>query len=349
MIGAGHGTVDGLDLPALERFFTDQVPGFCGGLTAEPVSGGRSNLTYRLTDGTGRWILRRPPLGGLTPSAHDMHREYQVVAALFGSDVPVARPVAFGDREVLGVPFSVVEYVDGRTILTQEQLHALPAADIQRCAYGLIDVLARLHAVDPGSVGLAGFGRTEGYLARQVRRWNDQWRRVRTRQVDDVDTLHARLAEQCPAESGAAVVHGDFRIDNAILAHRDPAIVRAVIDWEMATLGDPLADLGLHLVFSDPAFEPVLGGSAASTSPRLPKAADLVQHYANITGRDLDRLSFYLALGYFKSAVIAEGIHTRFQQGMTRGTGFDYVGNAVAPLAAAGLRVLTGDLALELP
>src|ERR1700722_11741177 len=135
----GHGTVDGLDLPALERFFTDQVPGFCGGLTAEPVSGGRSNLTYRLTDGTGRWILRRPPLGALPPSAHDMHREYQVVAALFGSDVPVARPAAFGDREVLGVPFSVVEYVDGRTILTQEPLHALPAADIQRCAYGLID------------------------------------------------------------------------------------------------------------------------------------------------------------------------------------------------------------------
>jgi aminoglycoside phosphotransferase (APT) family kinase protein len=134
------------------------------------------------------------------------------------------------DREVLGVPFSVVEYVDGRTILTQEQLHALPAADIQRCAYGLIDVLARLHAVDPGSVGLAGLGRAEGYLARQVRRWNDQWHRVRTRQLDDVDTLHAQLAEQCPAESGAAVVHGDFRIDNAILAHRDPAIVRAVID-----------------------------------------------------------------------------------------------------------------------
>ena len=160
MIGAGHGTVDGLDLPALERFFIDQVPGFRGGLTAEPVSGGRSNLTYRLTDGTGRWILRRPPLGGLTrPRRH--HREYQVIAALFVSDVPVALTRRL--RRPRGSRRAVRWWndVDGRTILTQEQLHALPAADIQRCAYGLIDVLARLHAVDPGSVGLAGLGRAE--------------------------------------------------------------------------------------------------------------------------------------------------------------------------------------------
>ncbi|TDE11159.1 phosphotransferase family protein [Jiangella asiatica] len=340
MSGTPSGGVDGLDSRALERYFTECVPGFRGRLTARLLQGGRSNLTYRLTDGRTAWVLRRPPLGGLTPSAHDMYREYRVVSALGDSPVPVARAVAFADAGVLGVPFSVVEYVDGPVLRTQAQLHALPSADIHRCAFGLVDVLARLHAVEPASVELADFGRPQGYLGRQVRRWNDQWHRVSTGRLDDVDTLHARLADACPTECAVSIVHGDFRIDNAILDPRDPAVVRAIVDWEMATLGDPLADLGLHLVYSDPAFEPVLAGSAASTSRRLPAAADLAQRYADSTGRDLAGLAFYVALGYFKIAVIAEGIHARYRQGLTRGTGFDTVGDAVAPLAAAGLRAL---------
>ncbi|WP_411088908.1 phosphotransferase family protein [Streptomyces sp. 061-3] len=334
-------TVDGLDLPALERFFGEHVPGFRGGLSAELLQGGRSNLTYLVTDGRTRWVVRRPPLGGLTPSAHDMQREYRVVAALAASDVPVARAVAFGGAEVLGVPFAVVEHVDGRVIRTVEQLDALPDSEIARCAYGLVDVLARLHAVDPGAVGLTGFGRPQGYLTRQVQRWYDQWQRVRTRELADMERLYTRLSAACPAESGASIVHGDYRIDNAILDGVDAGIVRAVVDWEMATLGDPLADLGLHLVYTDPAFAPVLTGSAASTSERLPTPADLAQRYAESSGRDLGELGFYLSLGYFKIAVIAEGIHARFQQGLTRGTGFDTVGQAVAPLTAAGLRALT--------
>lgn len=344
MSAAGQAALDGLDIPALERFFADHVPGFRGALTGELLQGGRSNLTYRLTDGEHRWVLRRPPLGGLTPSAHDMEREYRVVAALSGSEVPVPRAVAFGGDDVLGVPFAVVEHVDGVVIRTVEQLHALPDAGIHRCAYALVDVLARLHAVDPASVGLAGFGRPQGYLARQVRRWYDQWQRVRTCPLADIDTLHARLADACPTESGASIVHGDYRIDNAILDAADPATVRAVVDWEMATLGDPLADLGLHLVYSDPSFAPVLAGAAASTSDRLPSAADLAEHYSRSAGRDLGQMPFYLGLGYFKIAVIAEGIHARFRQGMTRGTGFDTVGEAVAPLAAAGLRALARGL-----
>jgi aminoglycoside phosphotransferase (APT) family kinase protein len=329
-------------MPALVRFFAHHVPGFAGGLTAELLQGGRSNLTFVLTDGTQRWVLRRPPLGELTPSAHDMGREYQVVAALAGSGVPVARAVALAGPEVLGVPFSVVEHMDGRVIRTTGQLHALHPADIVRCAYAVIDVLARLHQVRPGAVGLAEFGRPEGYLGRQVRRWYNQWQRVQTRPLDDIDTLHARLAGACPAESGTSIVHGDYRIDNTILDHDDPAVVRAVVDWEMATLGDPLADLALHLVYADPAFAPVLAG-AASTSDRLPPASDLAQRYANTSGRELAHLEFYLGLGYFKIAVIAEGIHARHVQGMTRGTGFDHVGEAVAPLAAAGLRALSND------
>lgn len=341
MTGAEQSTLDGLDLPALERFFADKVPGFAGRLSAELLQGGRSNLSFLLTDGKQRWVLRRPPLGGLTPSAHDMAREYQVVAALADSGIPVARAVEFGGEDVMGVQFSVVEYVQGTVIRTVEQLHALPGADIERCAYGLVDVLARLHAVDPAAVGLSEFGRPRGYLDRQVRRWYDQWLRVRTRPLADLDVLRAKLAAACPEESAASIVHGDYRIDNVILAPDDPGTALAVVDWEMATLGDPLADLGLHLVYSDPAFAPVLAGSAASTSDRLPPPARLAQRYAETSGRDLGRLDFYLGLGYFKIAVIAEGIHARFCQGLTRGSGFESVGEAVPPLVAAGLRAMS--------
>ncbi|WP_242423808.1 phosphotransferase family protein, partial [Frankia sp. EI5c] len=252
--------VEGLDLPALERFFAAQVPGFQGGLAATLLSGGRSNLTYLLTDGRTRWVLRRPPLGGLTPSAHDVLREHTVVSALAGSGVPVPRAVAHSDGDLLGVPFSVVEHVAGPVIRTVEELHALPRADIERCAFALVDVLARLHAVAPDGVGLGSFGRPQGYVGRQIRRWYDQWQRVATRELPDIDALHAGLARAQPAEGGASIVHGDFRIDNVILAPDDPATVRAVIDWEMATLGDPLADLGVHIVYSDPAFSSVLAG-----------------------------------------------------------------------------------------
>lgn len=337
----GPHLVDGLDIPALERFFADQVPGFRGTLNAELLQGGRSNLTYRLTDGRGQWVLRRPPLGELTPSAHNMLREYRIVAALTGTGFPVAKAVASAEAGVLDVPFAVVDYVDGAVIRTTEQLHRLPETEITRCAFALVDVLAQLHAIDPGEIGLSGFGKPEGYLARQVARWYGQWERVRTRDLGDIDRLHRLLTELCPPESGAAIVHGDYRIDNTILATDDPADVRAVVDWEMATLGDPLADLGLHLVYADPAFAPVLAGSAASTSPKLPALADIAQRYAVATDRDLAELNFYLGLGYFKIAVIAEGIHSRFLKGQTLGSGFETVGEAVEPLAAAGIDAIT--------
>jgi aminoglycoside phosphotransferase (APT) family kinase protein len=332
--------VEGLDLPALERFLAAQRQ---GPLRAELMHGGRSNLTYRLTDGRSTWVLRRPPLGRLTPSAHDMAREYRVVAALAGSDVPVAPAVALcEDPAVLGVPFAVVGHVDGVVLRSQDDLAALSDEEVDRCAFALVDVLARLHAVDPVAAGLAAFGRPEGYLSRQVRRWHDQWMRVRTRESPDVEILHARLAADCPAESGASIVHGDFRVDNAILDPADAGTVRALVDWEMATLGDPLADLALHLVYGDPAFDPVLGGAAASTSPRMPAADRLVERYAAASGRDVDDLSFHLGLGYFKAAVIAEGIHARHRQGHTRGPGFESTGAAVPLLTAAGLRALQG-------
>jgi aminoglycoside phosphotransferase (APT) family kinase protein len=337
-----NGTTDAaviasLDLPALQHFFDTNIAG-AGEISAELLHGGRSNLTYRITDGTTSWVLRRPPLGNLTPSAHDMAREYRLIEALRDSAVPVARAVGLcEDLSVLGVPFSVVEYVEGMTIRTRDELHRLSDAEIARCAFGLIDVLAELHAIDPAAVGLGGFGRPAGYLSRQVRRWHDQWTRVATRPLPDVETLHDRLAAACPIESGAAIVHGDYRIDNTLLDPADAGTIRAVVDWEMTTLGDPLADLGLHIVYSDGAFDPVLGGAAASTSPRLPSADALVQRYAAVSCREPVNMDFYLALGFFKAAVIAEGIHARYVNGETVGTGFDIVGTAVPQLAAAGL------------
>ncbi|MGW4527557.1 phosphotransferase family protein [Amycolatopsis sp. NPDC004378] len=330
-----------LDLPALQRYFARLVPE-AGELTATLIHGGRSNLTYRLTDGDRSWVLRRPPLGGLTPSAHDVAREYRVVAALSGTGVPVPAAVALEEStDVLGFPFSIVEFVPGPVIRSQDQLHELADADIRRCASGLIDVLGRLHAVDVDDVGLGQFGRPQGYLVRQLRRWRDQWQHVATRDLPDLATLHHRLEDRCPAESGASIVHGDYRIDNAILAEGNPGVVRALVDWEMATIGDPLADLGLHVAYSNPAFDPVLGGAAASTSPRLPDAVATVERYAKTTGRELPDMAFYLGLGYFKAAVIAEGIHARHRGGLTVGTGFDSVGDAVPRLLAAGIGALS--------
>lgn len=334
----------GLDVAALEKFFRATVPGFDGLLGSELLHGGRSNLTYLLTVGSKRWVLRRPPLGGLTPSAHDMGREYRVVDALQVTDVPVARTVLLcDDASVIGAPFSVVSHVDGVVLRSVADLEPVSQSDLDNCAQALMTALARLHAVPYAEVGLAEFGRPEGYLGRQVRRWRDQWQRVATREVSDVDRLHARLAESVPAEAGASIVHGDFRIDNAILAADRIEEVRAIVDWEMATLGDPLADLGLSLVYRDPAFGPVLGGGAASTSERMPSGDVLAEWYARASGRDLGELDFYLALGYFKIAVIAEGIHARYLSGKTVGEGFDTVGEAVPELVAAGLKALVAS------
>ncbi|GAA0669567.1 hypothetical protein GCM10009535_56760 [Streptomyces thermocarboxydovorans] len=268
-----------------------------GTLWAELLHGGRSSLTYLVTDGRFRWVVRRPPLGGLTPSAHDMGREYRIVAALHDTGVPVARAVSLCENpEVLGVPFSVVSHVPGR-----EDLHVLPQAGIDRCATALIDVLAGLHAVPYEEIGLSGFGRPEGYLARQVRRWRDQWQRVATRELPDIDTLYKRLAADVPVENGASIVHGDYRIDNAILAPGDPGTVCALVDWEMATVGDPLADLGMTLEGESAKIpagdagvppgevprggQPVAGGGGGAAQHRVERRIPVDQTSASATSR----------------------------------------------------------------
>ncbi|WP_067650182.1 phosphotransferase family protein [Nocardia harenae] len=330
---------EGLDLVALQRFFAERGVPVEGELRAELISGGKSNLTFLIADDRTRWVLRRPPTAGLTPSAHDMAREYRVCHALRGSGVPVAPTVALcTDERVMGAPFAVTGFVEGRVVRTADDLAAFADAEVTACTDELIRVLAALHEVEPGAVGLDGFGRPEGYLTRQVTLWGRQWERVRTRELPDLHRLHDRLAAAIPARSAVAIVHGDYRIDNTILAA--PGRVAAVVDWELSTLGDPLADLAQMCTYRHPALDTVIGVTAAWTSPRLPAAAEIAQRYAERTGRDLEAWGFYLGLAHLKLAVIAEGITHRHRAGATEGDGFEHAHRAVGPLVAAGLAAL---------
>ena len=334
------GNHPGMDLTALHAHLTAVGVELAGPLSAELVAGGRSNLTYSVTDGTSRWAVRRPPLAGLTASAHDVAREYRVTSALQGA-VPVARPVELcEDQSVLGAPFTVVEWVDGVVVRDRDELAALSDTDVERTTAALVDVLVALHQVDVDAAGLAGLGRPAGFLERQVRLWRRQWDQVRTRELPDLEHLHERLADAVPAESGAAVVHGDFRIDNAILSRTDPAQVLAVVDWELSTLGDPLTDVALMCVYRDPALDTILGIPAAWTSDRLPPAAALAERYAHASGRDLAQWPFYLGLAHLKLAVIAEGIAHRASAGADAGRDAARASEAVPHLVAAGLDAL---------
>ncbi|WP_370071359.1 phosphotransferase family protein, partial [Mycobacterium sp. MAA66] len=333
--------LDGLDLSALDVHLREIGVPRCGELSAELVAGGRSNLTFVVFDDASKWVLRRPPLHGLTPSAHDMAREYTVVAALEGTAVPVARAVTLcNDDSVLGAPFQMVEFVAGRVVRYAAELDALGDQQcIDGCVDALIGVLADLHALDPQAVGLGGFGKADGYLERQVRRWGSQWDLVRVAddpRDGDVRRLHAALGRALPLHSRSAIVHGDYRIDNTMLDAVDATRVRAVLDWELSTLGDPLSDAALMCVYRHPMFS-MVHADAAWASEKIPSMDALAHKYAVASGQDLDHWEFYLALAYFKLAIIAAGIDFRARMGSGDGGYEDPVGQAVAPLIAEGL------------
>jgi aminoglycoside phosphotransferase (APT) family kinase protein len=339
--------LDGLDLTALDGYLRSAGIDREGELRAQLISGGRSNLTFLVADDSSKWVLRRPPLHGLTPSAHDMAREYKVVAALADTAVPVARAVALCDDDsVLGAPFQIVEYVAGQVVRTRAELEALgDERVIEGCADALIRVLADLHAVDPDAVGLADFGKPSGYLERQVRRWGSQWELVRLSDDDrdaDVQRLHSALQQSIPQQSRTSIVHGDYRIDNTILDADDPKQVRAVVDWELSTLGDPISDAALMCVYRDPSLDLIINTHAAWTSPQLPVADELAHRYSLVSGQPLAHWNFYMALAYFKLAIIAAGID--FRRRMSGGAddvdASDRVGETVGPLIARGLTEL---------
>ena len=313
-----------------------------GDLQIELISGGRSNLTYIVGDAERRWVARRPPLAGLTPSAHDMEREWAVTSALSGTAVPVATPVAI-DRtgEFIGAPCTVVEFVDGQVIRSAEDLDAWSDADVSTNFDALVRTLADLHEVDYQAVGLADFGRPEGFAARQVKLWTRQWGHVKTRELPDVERLAGQLAERVPAQARSTIVHGDFRIDNTIVAADDPGRIAAVVDWEMAALGDPLTDVALMGVYREPVFAEVMGFAPAWTSERYPTSEQMAQRYAQVAGVDLGDWGFYVGLANLKLGVIAEGItHRALLGGSSGAEGAERAAEATGAFIAAGLAAL---------
>ncbi|MGK5520461.1 phosphotransferase family protein [Micromonospora sp. URMC 107] len=334
----------GLDLDRLAGYLAAHRPELADGpLRARLIAGGKSNLTYLLDVGGREVVLRRPPLGHVLATAHDMAREYRVISALAPTDVPVPEALLLcEDADVIGAPFYLMQRVRGEVFRTRAQTDPLTAGQRRELAMAMMDTLAALHAVEPASVGLADFGRPEGYLARQVRRWAGQLDRSRSRPLPGIEELRDLLAGTAPEGANAGrIVHGDYRLDN-LLATVDPVAVRAVLDWEMATLGDPLADLGLLLTYWD-----VLGGSdsaagnpvADGLGPRagFPTGTELIARYAGRGDVDVGPLHWHVALGCFKLAVICEGIHYRHTLGQTLGEGFDRIGDMVAPLVEHGL------------
>ncbi|MEU1516555.1 phosphotransferase family protein [Streptomyces sp. NPDC005811] len=330
----------GLDLDRLRALLERERPGLVAGpLTGRLIEGGRSNLTYEIGDGTGKWVVRRPPLGHVLATAHDMKREHRVISALHPTDVPVPRPVLLcEDEEVLGSPFYVMEFVEGTPYRTAAELAPIGAERTRGAVLSLVDTLVELHAVDPAEVGLADFGRPEGFLDRQLRRWGKQLDASRSRDLAGIDELHAALGRALPSSPAPAVVHGDYRLDNVLIGDDDR--IRAVLDWEMSTLGDPLTDLGLLVMYSVPLRLPDSPISTTAAAAGHPSPAELIERYAARSGRDVSAVSWYTAFAWFKLAVILEGIHYRYTLGQTVGRGFDRIGELVPVFIEHGLTTL---------
>jgi aminoglycoside phosphotransferase (APT) family kinase protein len=313
------GTPDGIDAARVEAWFAANVPGAEPPLAFERIAGGHSNLTYRATDADGRsWALRRPPLGKRLGSAHDMSREHRVVSALAATSVPVAPVVGLcEDESVNDAPFYVMEFVEGPILRGLAEAEIFPDEDDRRAiGFRVAETLVQIHAVDPDAVGLGDLGRKEDYVARQLRRWQGQWEKSKTRELEPIDRVHAALSARIPEQGPATIVHGDYRLDNMILSPSGE--VAAVVDWELCTLGDPLADVGLLMAYwpERGAGEDIVAlGMPANLAPGFPTQAEIAARYAEHSGRNLSNLDFYVALGYWKLAIILEGVYARYVAG----------------------------------
>ncbi|MFE3024065.1 phosphotransferase family protein [Nocardia tengchongensis] len=332
---APAGDLPGLDLTRLADWLATNRPGFAAGpLSGRLIAGGRSNLTYVVGDGVSEWILRRPPLGHVLATAHDMGREFRVMSALADTAVPVPRThLLCTDAEILGAPFYLMENVAGVPYRAPAELEAVGPERTRVIAEGMVDALAELHRVDPEAVGLGDFGRAKGFLERQVRRWKKQLDASYTRDLPAAEELHALLAAHQPEQSPDGIVHGDYRLDNVLVDAQDR--VAAVVDWEMATIGDPLTDVALLVLYQRLGDLGVPGDM--SGVPGYLTESETLDRYADRSGRDLGNLGFYLGLAAFKLATILEGIHYRYLHGQTVGSGFDSIGDAVEPLLRAGI------------
>ncbi len=308
--------IRGIDRERVTRWLSENIAGAIAPFEFTMIVGGRSNLTFTVTgaDGT-KYVLRRPPTGAVLATAHDMAREHRIIAAVGQTSVPV--PPALGlctDPDVNGAPFYVMGFVDGVVLDSTDKGRAL-APDVRRSlGYDLIDVLADLHAVDVDAVGLGDLAKREGYVERQVKRWSTQWEKSKTRELPAVEEVARLLAERLPAQQGVSIAHGDYRFGNC-LSDTVSGKIAAVLDWELCTLGDPLADVGyLGVYWADPG-EPQIRPNDPTGLDGFPSYADLLERYAARTGRDLSEIQYYVAFGSWRLAVISEGVYARYLQG----------------------------------
>jgi aminoglycoside phosphotransferase (APT) family kinase protein len=324
-----------IDLGRLEVLMKREIDGFRGALIAEQFKGGQSNPTYKLTSPSGQYVLRRKPPGKLLPSAHAVDREYRVIAALYGAGFPVPRPWVYcPDETVIGTPFYIMDFVDGRVFW---EPYAPGISGEERAALfdGLNATIAHLHRLDPASLGLSDFGKPQAYLVRQIKRWSEQYRASTARPVAEMERLIEWLPKACPPDSGAAVVHGDFRLDNCIIHPQEPRVV-AVLDWELSTLGDPLADFTYHLMqwFVPKTREGIGTLRGHERDPGIPALADYVAAYCRRTGcGGIPLLDFYLAYNFFRLAAILQGIAGRVRDGTAVNAKAAAMADQVLPLA----------------
>jgi aminoglycoside phosphotransferase (APT) family kinase protein len=311
------------------------------------IAAGMSNLTYVVTPDGGSAddavILRRPPTGAVLATAHDMAREHRVISALGATDVPVPRTLHLcTDESVLGAPFYVMERVVGIHVVHEfPPGYADEPAQRRAVGEGLIDVLADLHTVDYDAVGLSEFGRPEGFAARQVRRWTKQWDATRDQDRPALDALGARLAETVPSAQRSSIVHGDYRLDNCLLDPETPGRIRAVLDWEMSTLGDPLTDLGMMFVYWPEAGEErATTLSPVTTLPGFPTRREIMERYAARTGADLSELNWYVGFAFFKFAAIMAGIVARSAAGAMAGKDTSGYAERIDPCVELGRAAL---------
>lgn len=309
-------SVTGIDVDPVSRWLDRHIEGIDGPYGFDLITGGRSNLTYRVTDSTGTTVvLRRPPTGNVLASAHDMVREHTIISAVGTTDVPV--PTTLGvctDESVNGAPFYVMSLVDGVVLDSAEAAKDMSIDQRRAAGEHLIDVLADLHAVDVDEVGLGDLAKRTGYVERQVRRWTTQWEKSKTRELPEIDEVGRRLAADLPEQVGVTIAHGDYRFGNC-LVDTEAARVTGVLDWELCTLGDPLADVGyLGVYWSDPGEEQARPNDPTGIDG-FPTYAELLERYAQRTGRDLSNIGYYVAFSSWRLAVISEGVYARFLNG----------------------------------
>ena len=330
-------TASDINAAALESYLAHHIDGFAGPLTLARFKGGQSNPTYKLSTPTRAYVLRRKPFGKLLPSAHAIEREYRVTEALALAGFSVARPLHLcADDSVIGAAFYVMEHAEGR-VFWEPHAPELSGADRAALFDSLNDTIARLHKLDNTALGVADFGKPQGYVARQIRRWSEQYRASETETIPEMDRLIAWLPGVCPADSGAAIVHGDFRLDNCIIHPNEPRVI-AVLDWELSTLGDPLADFTYHLMQW---FMPVSETGAGVGSlkgheddPGVPAIDTYIADYCRRTGRSgIPDLDVYMAYNFFRLAAILQGILGRVRDGTAANGQAAAMARQVRPLA----------------